>query len=63
MIAEKKGLYIKFDPKPVSGDWNGSGAHIRTIRIGYPGPSDQILALKLHLNPTVQALFEGLHVK
>jgi glutamine synthetase len=28
MLAEKKGLYIKFDPKPVSGDWNGSGAHI-----------------------------------
>ena len=28
MLAEKRGLYIKLDPKPISGDWNGSGAHI-----------------------------------
>ena len=27
-LAEKEGLYIKLDPKPISGDWNGSGAHI-----------------------------------
>jgi len=27
-IAESKGLYIKLDPKPIPGDWNGSGAHI-----------------------------------
>jgi len=26
-IAEDFGLNITFDPKPVSGDWNGSGAH------------------------------------
>ena len=28
VLAEKRGLYIKLDPKPISGDWNGSGAHI-----------------------------------
>jgi len=27
-MAAKKGLYIRLDPKPISGDWNGSGAHI-----------------------------------
>jgi len=27
-LAERQGLYIKLDPKPIAGDWNGSGAHI-----------------------------------
>jgi glutamine synthetase len=27
-LAEEQGLYIKLDPKPIEGDWNGSGAHI-----------------------------------
>ncbi|KER22163.1 hypothetical protein T265_09670 [Opisthorchis viverrini] len=26
-IAEDFGVVVSFDPKPVSGDWNGSGAH------------------------------------
>jgi len=26
-IAEKHGVTIRLDPKPVSGDWNGAGAH------------------------------------
>tara|TARA_R100000657_G_C4670504_1_gene114902 strand:+ start:61 stop:1122 length:1062 start_codon:yes stop_codon:yes gene_type:complete len=28
ILAEQNNLYIKLDPKPISGDWNGSGAHI-----------------------------------
>tara|TARA_Y100000034_G_C6906301_1_gene420701 strand:- start:1149 stop:2222 length:1074 start_codon:yes stop_codon:yes gene_type:complete len=27
-LSELKGTYITLDPKPISGDWNGSGAHI-----------------------------------
>jgi len=27
-LAERMNLYISYDPKPVQGDWNGSGAHI-----------------------------------
>ena len=27
-IAEKYGLEINFDPKPIKGDWNGSGCHM-----------------------------------
>jgi len=27
-LSEKSNTYISFDPKPVKGDWNGSGAHI-----------------------------------
>eukprot|EP01061_Rhynchopus_euleeides_P013117 TRINITY_DN22_c0_g1_i3.p1 TRINITY_DN22_c0_g1~~TRINITY_DN22_c0_g1_i3.p1 ORF type:complete len:365 (+),score=163.57 TRINITY_DN22_c0_g1_i3:68-1162(+) len=27
-IAEKYGLEINYDPKPIKGDWNGSGCHI-----------------------------------
>jgi len=27
-IAEKKGLGISYHPKPVNGDWNGSGCHV-----------------------------------
>ena len=27
-IAETMGTYIDYDPKPIDGDWNGSGAHI-----------------------------------
>jgi len=27
LIAEKHNVYVTFDPKPVSGDWNGSGCH------------------------------------
>ena len=27
IIAEKHNVYVTFDPKPVSGDWNGSGCH------------------------------------
>lgn len=26
-ISEKYGIYIVYDPKPLSGDWNGSGCH------------------------------------
>jgi glutamine synthetase len=26
-IAESKGLSVELDPKPISGDWNGSGMH------------------------------------
>lgn len=26
-IAEKHGLLVSYDPKPVAGDWNGSGCH------------------------------------
>jgi glutamine synthetase len=26
-IAEKHGVNVKLDPKPISGDWNGAGAH------------------------------------
>lgn len=26
-VAEIAGLIVNYDPKPVSGDWNGSGAH------------------------------------
>ena len=26
-IAEKYGIYVEFAPKPVKGDWNGSGMH------------------------------------
>ena len=28
LLAEQHGLYVKLDPKPIVGDWNGSGAHI-----------------------------------
>ena len=27
-LAERMGLSVSYDPKPVMGDWNGSGAHI-----------------------------------
>ena len=27
-MAAKEDLYIRLDPKPIAGDWNGSGAHI-----------------------------------
>ena len=27
-IAESRGIGVNYDPKPVEGDWNGSGAHI-----------------------------------
>lgn len=27
-IAEKYSVYVSFDPKPVKGDWNGSGCHV-----------------------------------
>ncbi len=26
-ICEEEGVVVSFDPKPVSGDWNGSGCH------------------------------------
>ena len=26
-VAEKHGVNVTFDPKPVKGDWNGSGCH------------------------------------
>lgn len=26
-IGEEFGIDINYDPKPISGDWNGSGAH------------------------------------
>jgi glutamine synthetase len=26
-VAEDFGICITFDPKPIPGDWNGSGAH------------------------------------
>jgi len=26
-VAEEHGIIVSFDPKPVSGDWNGAGAH------------------------------------
>lgn len=28
MLCEKYGLYSTFHPKPLNGDWNGSGCHI-----------------------------------
>lgn len=27
-VAETHGIIVNFDPKPISGDWNGSGCHI-----------------------------------
>lgn len=27
-VAEQRGICVNFDPKPIEGDWNGSGAHI-----------------------------------
>jgi glutamine synthetase len=27
-LAERMNLYVSYDPKPVRGEWNGSGAHI-----------------------------------
>ena len=27
-LAEVRGKYVSFDPKPIEGDWNGSGCHI-----------------------------------
>ena len=27
-VAESRGIGVNYDPKPVEGDWNGSGAHI-----------------------------------
>jgi glutamine synthetase len=27
-VAETRGIIVNFDPKPISGDWNGSGCHI-----------------------------------
>ena len=27
-IGEASGIYIEYNPKPLEGDWNGSGAHI-----------------------------------
>jgi glutamine synthetase len=26
-VCEDHGVTVSFDPKPVSGDWNGSGCH------------------------------------
>ena len=26
-IAEEHNLYVEFHPKPIKGDWNGSGMH------------------------------------
>ena len=28
LLSESKNIYVSLDPKPIKGDWNGSGAHI-----------------------------------
>ena len=44
ILAEYKNVYISFSPKPIKGDWNGSGAHINfsTKRLREEGGKEYI---------------------
>jgi len=44
MISERAGVCVSLDPKPIQGDWNGSGAHINfsTARLREEGGKQYI---------------------